>query len=132
MLFSLLSLGGKSLYGFTYIYIENDRDRRICRMDEYSDSEDEGDDDRKNEKSYRETKRPRLIEETTKNGGSRSSATNRGQGLSSPLPPEPSPITPLAQDDNGNAEIKSKPVLASCVLCCLDRVGLHNDQKNNT
>lgn len=87
---------------------QNDRDRRICRMDEYSDSEDEGDDDRKNEKSYRETKRPRLIEETTKNGGSRSSATNRGQGLSSPLPPEPSPITPLAQDDNGNAEIKSE------------------------
>lgn len=68
-------------------------------MDEYSDSEDEGD-DRRNEKSYRDTKRPRLIEENSKNGGSRSTGTGRGQLLSSPLPPEPSPITPLPQDDN--------------------------------
>ena len=73
-------------------------------MDEFSDSEDEGD-DRKNEKSYRDTKRPRLIEGSTKNG--RSTATNRSQLLSSPLPPEPSPITPLAQDDNGSAEVTS-------------------------
>lgn len=85
-------------------------------MDEYSDSEDEGD-DRRNEKSYRDTKRPRLIEETSKNGVARSSATSRGQLLSSPLPPEPSPITPLAQDDNGSAEIKSK--LWDSLLCSL-------------
>ena len=79
-------------------------------MDEYSDSEDEGD-DRRNEKSYRETKRPRLMDETAKNGVPRSSASSRGQLLSSPLPPEPSPITPLAQDDNDNAEVQSKPSL---------------------
>lgn len=71
-------------------------------MDEYSDSEDEGG-DRRNEKSYQDTKRPRLIEETGKNGGSRST---RSQLLSSPLPPEPSPITPLAQDDNGSTDAK--------------------------
>lgn len=74
-------------------------------MDEYSDSEDEGD-DRQDEKSYRDTKRPRLIEDGSKNGVSRSSATSRGQLLSSPLPPEPSPITPLAQEDNNTAELK--------------------------
>lgn len=73
-------------------------------MDEYSDSEDEGDDHR-NEKSYRDTKRPRLIEESNKN--SHSSATGRTQLLSSPQPPEPSPITPLPQEDSSSTDIKS-------------------------
>ena len=70
-------------------------------MDEYSDSEDEGDES-KNEKSYHDAKRPRLIQENNKNGVS---ATGRSQLLSSPLPPEPSPITPLPQEEN-NTEIK--------------------------
>lgn len=86
---------------YYYYYVENHRDKRITRMDEYSDSEDE-DDDRRNEKSYRDTKRPRLIENNSKNGVSRSLTSSRGQLLSSPLPPEPSPITPLPQDDNNN------------------------------
>lgn len=71
-------------------------------MDEYSDSEDEGD-DRRNEKSYRDTKRPRLIEDSSKNGVARSSGTT-SQLLSSPLPPEPSPITPLPQDESSTTE----------------------------
>lgn len=87
-------------------------------MDEYSDSEDEGD-DRRNDKSYHDVKRPRLIDETTKNGVSHSSATSRGQLLSSPLPPEPSPITPLAQDDNDNKEVKSKPIFQGNKMCML-------------
>ena len=73
-------------------------------MDEYSDSEDEGD-DRRNEKSYRNNKRPRLIEDGNKNGVSRSTP-GRSQLLPSPLPPEPSPITPLPQDEGSNVETK--------------------------
>lgn len=91
-------------------------------MDEYSDSEDEGD-DRKNEKSYRDTKRPRLVEETSKNGAPRSSATSRGQLISSPLPPEPSPITPLAQDDGDAEVIKSKSVILYTIFIAYRKCG---------
>jgi len=69
-------------------------------MEEYSDSEDE-DDDRRDEKSHRENKRPRLMEDN-KGGVSRSSA--RSQLLSSPLPPEPSPLTPVLLDDSSTTE----------------------------
>lgn len=89
-----------------FLSIENHRDKHIARMDEYSDSEDE-DDDRRNEKSYRDAKRPRLIEDNSKNGVSRSSGTTN-QLISSPLPPEPSPITPLPQDDSSTTESNGK------------------------
>ena len=108
------------------ICAEQHRDKRINRDDEYSDSEDEGDepplrarDRRKNEHSFRgDAKRPRLMEETNaKNGATTTTSSGQGGGssnnqtgkppavvtgggsLSSPLPPEPSPITPLPQED---------------------------------
>ena len=81
---------------------ENQRDKLISKMDEYSDSEDE-DDDRRNEKSHRETKPLRLMEDV-KGGVQRSSA--RSQLLSSPLPPEPSPLTPVLLDEGTGPESK--------------------------
>lgn len=90
----------------TPLFLENQRDKRISRNDEFSDSEDEGD-ERRNEKSYRDNKRPRLIhDENNKNGNSRSVSTGRSQLLSSPQPPEPSPITPLPQEETTSSETK--------------------------
>ena len=108
--------------------IEQQRDKRINRDDEYSDSEDEGDEPpirpsnrRKNEHNFRDTKRPRLMEETNaKNGaavtgGSSNQAAKPpavatgGGALSSPLPPEPSPITPLPQEEGAPSKNKSEP-----------------------
>ena len=83
-------------------YTESQRDKLVTRMEEYSDSEDE-DDDRRDEKSHRETKRLRLMDDS-KSGVSRSSA--RSQLLSSPLPPEPSPLTPVLLDDDAASESK--------------------------
>ena len=73
-------------------------------MEEYSDSEDE-EDDRRDEKSHRENKRPRLMDDT-KTGVSRSSA--RSQLLSSPLPPEPSPLTPVLLDESSTSDLKGE------------------------
>ena len=108
---------------------EQHRDKRINRDDEYSDSEDEGDepplrarDRRKNEHSFRDAKRPRLMDETnTKNGattttgggsfnqtGKPPAVATGGGALSSPLPPEPSPITPLPQEDGASSKNKSE------------------------
>lgn len=74
---------------------ENQRDKNIARDDEYSDSEDEGD-DRRDEQSYREIKRPRLTEDPKP---VLPKSVTGNQVISSPLPPEPSPITPLPQED---------------------------------
>ena len=93
------------------VCVENQRDKRIARTDEYSDSEDEGEDPsqggrRKNELSY---KRPRLIDESNPAskaaGGSitLSKSVTTSRSISSPIPPEPSPITPLPQEDNSGA-----------------------------
>ena len=106
---------------------EQHRDKRINRDDEYSDSEDEGDepplrarDRRKNEHSFRDAKRPRLMEDTNaKNGATTGGGSSNqvakppavatgGGALSSPLPPEPSPITPLPQEDGASSKNKSK------------------------
>ena len=87
------------VFTFCICVLENQRDKLISRMEEYSDSEDE-DDDHRDEKSHRENKRPRLMDD--KSGVSRSSA--RSQLLSSPLPPEPSPLTPVLLDDSSTTE----------------------------
>jgi hypothetical protein len=116
-----------------YSSAEQHRDKRINRDDEYSDSEDEGDelplrvrDRRKNEHSFRDAKRPRLMEETnakngttmtmtmtSSSGGGSSNPAGKppavatgGGSLSSPLPPEPSPITPLPQEDGAASKNK--------------------------
>ena len=117
------------MYISFYSAPEQQRDKRINRDDEYSDSEDEGDepplrarDRRKNEHSFRDTKRPRLMDETNaKNGamtmtgggptnqaGKPPAVATGGGALSSPLPPEPSPITPLPQEDGAASKNKSK------------------------
>ena len=116
---------------------EQRRDKHIVRDDEFSDSEDEGDEPvrpgtrRKNEHSYRDTKRPRLMEETSAKGGSApaSSAqsnkppavsTSGGGALSSPLPPEPSPITPLPQEEGvPNTASKSKSAIIIIIIICM-------------
>lgn len=104
-------------------------------MDEYSDSEDESD-DRKNEKSYRDSKRPRLIED--KNGVSRSMGSGRSQLLTSPQPPEPSPITPLPQEDNSNSadakgnlrggKVRLCGGIGRCCFCFLLERGLRSQK----
>lgn len=117
------------MYISFYSAPEQQRDKRINRDDEYSDSEDEGDepplrarDRRKNEHSFRDTKRPRLMDETNAKNGAMTmtggGSTNQagkppavatgGGALSSPLPPEPSPITPLPQEDGTASKNKSK------------------------
>ena len=115
-----------NLYISLFSATEQQRDKRINRDDEYSDSEDEGDEPplkptnrRKNEHSYRDTKRPRLMEEiNAKNGAMTGGSSNQaakppavstgGGALSSPLPPEPSPITPLPQEDGASNKNKSE------------------------
>ena len=109
---SRICSGYERLQHIPLVYAENHRDKHIVRMDELSDSEDEGD-DRKNERSYRDAKRPRLIDgESNKNGSGRPFASGRNQFLTSPLPPEPSPITPLPQESSTDI----KGVLLSAVL----------------
>lgn len=71
-----------------------------ARIEEFSDSEDE--DNHREEKPHRENKQPRLVEDS-KGGVSRSSAKSH---LSSPLPPEPSPITPVLVEDSATSEQK--------------------------
>ncbi len=78
-------------------FSESQRDKMVTRMEEFSDSEDE-DGNRRDEKSHRENKRPRLMEDG-KGGVSRSSAKSQLLSRSSPLPPEPSPLTPVLTDE---------------------------------
>lgn len=110
---------------------EQHRDKRIVREDEYSDSEDEGDEPirpgnrRRNDHSFRDSKRPRLMEETNAKSGptnpsqaSKPPAVSTGGGaLSSPLPPEPSPITPLPQEEGGTSKNKSEQSALCCMHC---------------
>ena len=73
---------------------ESVQDKLISRDEELSDSEDEGD-DRRNENIAQETKRPRLNEEGNEAKSAVVKATGgSGGSIQSPLPPEPSPITP--------------------------------------
>ena len=126
---------------------EQHRDKHIGRDDEYSDSEDEGDEPlrpgnrRKNEHSYRDIKRPRLMDDVNvKSGGNTAagaatSAASAPQvpkppavvtsgSLSSPLPPEPSPITPLPEEEGGStASSKNKGEPRYYAIC--------NQQKKN-
>ncbi len=86
-----------SLYDIcVYSYAAHQRDKMIARDDEFSDSDGEGEGGRRVDLSY---KRPRLMEEPklTKVTLQRSAG-----GTSSPLPPEPSPITPLAPDEGAS------------------------------
>lgn len=112
------------------------RDKRIARDDEFSDSEDEGDSpaaggDRGGGGRGRSNinisyKRPRLSEEpiigkttsslpksiVTATAGSGGGA---GQTVSSPVPPEPSPITPLPQEDTPTTSAAADVKAASAV-----------------
>ena len=67
---------------------QNDRMKRIARDDEYSDSEDEGD-GRRDEQVYGESKRPRVDEQKSL----------MAKPATSPVPPEPSPISPVAVEE---------------------------------
>lgn len=62
--------------------------KRIARDDEYSDSEDEGD-GRRDEQVYGESKRPRVDEQKSL----------MAKPATSPVPPEPSPISPVAVEE---------------------------------
>eukprot|EP00731_Ephydatia_muelleri_P031772 Em0023g279a len=68
---------------------QNDRMKRIARDDEYSDSEDEGD-GRRDEQVYGESKRPRVDEHKSL----------MAKPATSPVPPEPSPISPVAVEES--------------------------------
>lgn len=83
---------------------EHVQDKHIARDDELSDSEDEGD-GRQNETSHPSAKRVRVSEDgetgkqsaiPPKSTDSNSAAAGGGNvgGVKSPVPPEPSPITP--------------------------------------
>lgn len=67
---------------------QNDRMKRIARDDEYSDSEDEGD-GRRDEQVYGELKRPRVDEQKSL----------MAKPATSPVPPEPSPISPVVVEE---------------------------------
>ena len=62
--------------------------KRIARDDEYSDSEDEGD-GRRDEQVYGESKRPRVDEQKSL----------MAKPATSPVPPEPSPISPVTVEE---------------------------------
>ena len=62
--------------------------KRIARDDEYSDSEDEGD-GRRDEQVYGESKRPRVDEQKSL----------MAKPATSPVPPEPSPISPVIVEE---------------------------------
>ena len=90
----------RQTHSLTHTHTEHQQDKRISRDDEYSDSEDEGD-GRRNEHTYRDIKRPRLLEEQRSKPSILPKSVTGGQAISSPVPPEPSPITPVAQDEGG-------------------------------
>ncbi len=83
------------------------RDKRIARDNEYSESDDEGESPSnnikrgRNEHSYKiGTKRPKLTEDlSVKNATNGKPGQKQGGVIASPLPPEPSPITPLPSED---------------------------------
>ena len=103
----------------THTHTEHQQDKRISRDDEYSDSEDEGD-GRRNEHTYRDIKRPRLLEEQRSKPSILPKSVTGGQAISSPVPPEPSPITPVAQDEGGPPTNKG-----TCSTITLVECGIH-------
>ncbi|XP_064382528.1 histone deacetylase 1-like [Halichondria panicea] len=83
------------------------RDKRIARDNEYSESDDEGESPSSNSKRGRNehsfkigTKRPKLTEDlSVKNATNGKPGQKQGGIIASPLPPEPSPITPLPSEE---------------------------------
>ena len=82
----------------THTLTEQQRDKRIAREDEFSDSEDEGEGGRRNEQLYHEPKKPKIGDD--QRSSLLKSVTNNQGAVSSPVPPEPSPITPLPEEEN--------------------------------
>lgn len=106
----------------TCVHVELHRDKRIARDDEYSDSEDEGEDPsvskrKRNEHSFNKiaNKRPRLTDDNNYQAKSGNGGKNNQKQatISSPLPPEPSPITPLPQDEAPTSQNKSMHLYTS-------------------
>ena len=81
-----------------HTHTEQQRDKRIAREDEFSDSEDEGEGGRRNEQLYHEPKKPKIGDDQ-RSSLLKSVTSNQG-AVSSPVPPEPSPITPLPEEEN--------------------------------
>ncbi len=84
------------------MYIELQRDKRIAHENEFSDSDDEGESPSSGKRSKAEqshkigNKKPKLMDDPSPKNGKPS----QKQGVvASPLPPEPSPITPLPTEE---------------------------------
>ena len=91
---------------------EHVQDKLIARDEELSDSEDEGD-GRRNESNAQDNNRP-SEDENNKNTAVSKTMGVTGGSIQSPLPPEPSPITPgplqppQAEEAAENVEGKSE------------------------
>ena len=113
---TLVSMYYNNTHSCTSPDTELHRDKRIARDNEYSDSEDEGEDPsvnkrRRNEHSINKvaSKRPRITDDNNYQAKSVNGGKNNQKQttISSPLPPEPSPITPLPQDEVPTSQNKS-------------------------
>lgn len=110
------------------IYAELHRDKRIARDNEFSDSDDEGESPSsgrrgKTEQSHKTgNKRPKLIEDPSAKSASNGKPSQKQGVVASPLPPEPSPITPLPTEEPTPSHSKGECIvwymLHVCTVYC--------------
>ena len=114
--FSIFRFYLPSSLSFSLSLTERLQDKRISRDDELSDSDDEGDGRRNETAHHRDTKRARVSVDRETNKPSiisKAMATTGGNegAIQSPVPPEPSPITPgplTHAEEAGSSENKSE------------------------